>query len=300
MARDVYAEITARIIEAIERGAPPWRQQWSAQAAAGTGGMPCNAVSGRPYSGVNVPLLWLTAQERGYTSPRWLTYKQATEAGGHVRKGEKSTVVVFVNTFAKPDSDDADKLRRIPFLKTYLLFNVAQCDDLPARFFEARKIIYENADERDAALDEMIVATGATIKHGEARAYYRPAFDYVNMPAFTTFRSSDAYYSTLFHELIHWTGAGRRLDRHKKGARFGGEEYAFEEMVAELGAAFVCAEYGIDQLDQHAGYLDHWVKVLKDHSRMFVAAASAASAAVAYIKDTVNAADPVEVEEIAA
>jgi antirestriction protein ArdC len=292
--RNLHSEITSRILTALHAGTVPWRKPWS-QAA--SGGMPCNAVSGRAYSGANVVLCWLTAQERGYTSPRWLTFKQAIEAGGAVRKGEKGTTVIFVSTFAK--ANDAGELRNVPFLKSFTVFNVAQCDGLPAHVTGAKPVAARNPDERDAIAEAFAGATGATIHHSGAQAYYRRATDSVTMPAFTAFDNSAAYYGTLFHELTHWTGAEHRLNRDM-GKRFGDASYSAEELVAELGSAFLCAEFQFDREENNAAYIAHWIKFLTEHEKAFVAAASAASKAVEHMRDLAVASEtPIEQDEAA-
>ena len=179
MARNLHSEITARILKALKRGVAPWRKQWSGGAV---GGMPRNAVTGRAYSGANIPLLWMTADDRGYTDPRWLTFKQALDAGGAVRKGEKSTMVIFVSAI---DRDEDGKLVRIPFLKSFNVFNVAQCDGLTLKSDPPR--VLRNPQLRDAEADAYLASSGARITHSGARAYYSTRDDLVNLPAFETF-----------------------------------------------------------------------------------------------------------------
>jgi antirestriction protein ArdC len=229
-----------------------------------------------------VVLLWATAQERGYESPRWLTFKQAIEAGGNVRKGEKGTTVIYTSAFEKEDDDG--KAKRIAFLKAFTVFNLAQCDGLET-IIEERKPRIINPNARDDIAEQFIASTGATVKHGEARAYYTTAGDYINLPMFETFTGAPEYYSTAFHELTHWTGASHRLNR-EFGKRFGDHSYAAEELVAELGSAFVCAEFGMDNdtLENSAAYIASWKKRLTENERLFVAAASAASKAVEFMR----------------
>lgn len=280
MARNLHAEITARIVSRLKAGEIPWRQRWS---TSGSGAMPRNAVTGRAYSGANVPLLWCTSQERGYEEARWLTFKQALDAGGNVRKGEKGTTVVFVSAIERED-EETGKLARIPFLKAFTVFNVAQCDGLPANIQPAAAAI--NPDARDAIAEEFIRSTGATITHGEARAYFSRSQDRINLPRFEAFAAADLYYATAFHELTHWTGHESRLDRGF-GKRFDDCAYSVEELVAELGSAFVCAEFGYDNqpmVDDHAAYIAHYIKFLEENEKAFVAAASAASRAVDYMR----------------
>ena len=278
MARNLHAEVTARIVAQLRAGVVPWRQPWNGKAPGA--GMPRNAMTGRAYSGVNVLLLWSTAQERGYANPAWLTFKQALEAKGNVRKGEKGTTVVFVSTVERVD-EETGKVKRIPFLKAYTVFNLAQCEGLDKLATAEPKVI--NRDERDATIDSFLKATGADIRHGEARAYFRPIGDYINLPAFESFKSSDAYYSVAAHELVHWTGAEARLNR-TFGKRFGDAAYSVEELVAELGAAFICAEFGIDNEDQSAAYIASWIKFFESHETALVAAASASSKAVEFCR----------------
>jgi antirestriction protein ArdC len=278
MARNIQKEVTDRIIAQLRAGVVPWKQPWQ---SGGFGVMPKNAVTGRGYSGVNVLLLWATAQERAYDRPHWLTFKQAQEAGGTVRKGEKGTTVVFVSTIEKTD-EETGKLVRIPFLKAFTVFNVAQCDGLPETIVPTFKP--QNMGERDATADEFLAATGADIRHGEPQAYFHRKSDYINLPAFEAFTAPAAYYATAFHELTHWAGAEHRLNR-TKGKKFGDAEYTFEELVAELGSAFLCAEFNFDNAGADAAYIDHWIEFLTDHESALVAAASHASKAHNYLRD---------------
>lgn len=272
--RNLHKEITDRILEQLKAGVVPWRQPWSGQ---GAGGMPRNAITGRAYSGVNVVLLWSEAQDKGYKSPRWLTYKQASEAGGQVRKGEHGVGIVFVSHF---EAERDGETRRVPFLKSYVVFNVAQCDGLEASE-EARRVV--NQDARDELADAFIAATGCDVRHGEARAYYRPAGDFVMMPDFESFKNAARYYGVCFHELTHWTGAKARLDRQIAN-RFGDEGYSAEELVAELGSAFCCAEFGFDSEGADAAYIAHWIKFLESHEKALVMASAAASKAVEFMR----------------
>lgn len=277
MSRNLQAEVTNSILTKLRAGVVPWRQPWSEHAS---GAMPRNAITGRAYSGVNVPLLWMTAQERAYTSPAWLTFKQALEAGGNVRRGERGSMVVFVGSVERED-DNASEPRKIVFLKSYTVFNVCQCDGIPADLMPAPQII--NHAARNALADEFLQATGADIRHGEGRAYYARRDDFIMLPNYEAFRCSDAYYATAFHELAHWTGAPHRLNR-VKGKRFGDLEYTFEELVAELTAAFAAAEFGMDHDEDAAAYIGGWIKFLTDHESAFMSAASEASKAVAFLR----------------
>lgn len=285
MKTDLYDNITARILEQLDKGSVPWRKPW---ANYGTAAMPRNAISKRPYSGVNVPLLWIERDDKGYRSNDWLTYKQAAEAGGNVRKGEKAAQVVFFKQVEITDKETGD-LKRIPLLRGFNVFNVDQCENLPLSFPEPKAI---NPDARNVEAEEFIRSTGATVTHGESRAYYSTAQDRVNLPLFEAFKGAEEYYSTAFHELTHWTGHKSRLDR-TMGKRFGDHGYAVEELVAELGAAFLCAEFGFDNtngsgcgtFENSAAYIDHWRKVIKADAKIFASAAAAASKAASYMRD---------------
>lgn len=289
--RNLHKEITDRIVARLQAGVVPWRQPWSSK---GFGVMPRNASTQRAYSGANVLLLWSRAQESGFVAPLWLTFKQALELGGNVRKGEKGETVIYVSKIIKKD-DATGERRTIPFLKAYTVFNVAQCDNLPAEILEPGDRRVVNPGARDELADAFIDATGADYRHGEPRAYYRPIGDYVNLPAFETFKSSSAYYGTAFHELGHWTGAEKRLNR-TFGKRFGDQAYSAEELVAELTSAFLCAEFGFDNDGQDAAYIASWIKFLTDHDKAIVAAAAAASRAVEFMREAAIAAPGDELE----
>ena len=279
MARNLHKEITDRILSALDRGVIPWRKPWHDY---GSGAMPRNAISGRAYSGVNVPLLWIARDEAGYNTSRWLTYKQAEEAGGNVRKGEKGNLVVYVGAMEK--ENDEGKKEKIAFLKSFTVFNLSQCDGLDHLDDTTPPAI--NPGERNVMAESFLVASGAHITHGEARAYFSTKQDRINLPLFESFTGSAEYYSTAFHELTHWTGHESRLNR-TFGKRFGDASYSAEELVAELGSAFLCAEFGFDNetLDNSAAYIGHWRDVLKANDRLFAAAAAAASKATDYLRD---------------
>lgn len=273
--RNVYQEITDKILSAMESGNLPWIKPWS---GIGTNNMPRNAITKRAYSGCNVPLLWLSAQTKGYARNDWLTYKQAQEIGAQVRSGEKATMVVFASTFITKPKEGED-VKRVPFLKAYSVFNTAQCDNVPATL-DPKPI---NTEQRNADCEAFLRSTLADIRHGEGRAYYRPTGDFIMLPAYETFKTADGYYGTALHELTHWTGIERRCNR-QFGKRFGDKAYAAEELVAELGAAFMCAEFGFDAITQHAAYIKDWIALLKDDARAFVTAASKASQAVEFLR----------------
>jgi len=281
MKRDLYADVSARIVAELNTGAAPWIKPWSATPGANT---PCNAATNRPYSGCNVVLLWM-AQAAGYRTPRFLTFKQALELGGNVRKGEHGTKVYFVKQLQVRDTgaDNDAATRIVPMMREYTVFNVDQCDNLPARVVVPGETKPRNADQRDATIDEFLTCSGATIREGVGEAYYRPGDDSISLPGFAAFKNAAQFYATAFHELGHWTGHKSRLDRDLRH-RFGDKAYAAEELVAELCAAFLCAEFAIDGDLRHAGYIQNWIALLKADSRAFFTACSKAQAAADYLR----------------
>ena len=273
MKHDLYAEVSARIIAELERGAAPWIKPWSASPGMNT---PCNAATNRPYSGCNVVLLWMAANA-GYRTPRYLTFKQALDLGGNVREGEHGTKVYFVKQLQVRDknADDEAATRIVPLLREYTVFNIDQCENLPERVTEANTVKPRNQDQRDATIDEFLSCSGASIREGAGVAYYRPSDDFISLPRFEAFKSAAHFYGTAFHELGHWTGHKSRVDRDLRH-RFGERAYAAEELVAELCAAFLCAEFSIDGDLRHAGYIQSWIGLLKADDRAFFTACSKA------------------------
>ena len=284
MKRDVYAEVSARIIVELERGAAPWVKPWSVTPGQN---VPQNAVTNRPYSGCNVILLWL-ARNRGWATPRFLTFKQAQEAGGNVRRGEHGTKVYFVKQLQVRDGGEEAETRLVPMLREYTVFNVDQCAGLPDRIRAGRPMRVRNPDARDMLADEFLRCSGADIREGHGEAYYLPSHDFISMPAFGAFKGADHFYNVVFHELTHWTGHKSRLDRDLK-TRFGSRHYAAEELVAELGAAFLCAEFGFDGDVRNAGYIATWIEQLKADKRAFFTACSKASQAADHLRGLVLA-----------
>ncbi len=288
-----HAEIASAILADLRKGVAPWAKPWQAGSTVEPG-MPHNAQSGRAYSGGNIVMLWIEQHSRpDWTVPAYLTYKQAAAVGGTVRKGEKGTRIYYIGKVTVEDNKTGED-KDIMFLKSYTVFNVAQCDDL-----DENKL--KTADQRwpegvsmvNGHAAEFYDLLGAEIRHGGNRACYIPSLDVIMQPLLDTFKSEDDYHSTCLHEHTHWTGAKPRLDRLTKG-RYGSKDYAFEELVAELGSAFLCAELGIKGRLQHAEYIGNWIQLLEDHDRAFMAAASAASKAVEYMREQVNAAAPVD------
>ncbi len=284
--QDVYSRITNQIIEALEQGVKPWTQPWNAAHAAGHVSRPLRH-NGQPYAGINVLTLWASAMTAHYAAPIWMTFKQAIELGGHVRKGEKGSPVVYADTMRRTETDDAtgdETERAIPFLKAYTVFNVEQIEGLPEHF-HALAHASRNPDERIAGAESFFAATRADIRHGGDCAYYSPTLDYIQMPPFEAFRDAQAYYATLAHEATHWTRHTTRLDRDFGRKKFGDDGYAREELVAELGAAFLCADLGLRLEDRadHAAYIGNWLSVLKEDKRAVFAAAAHAQRAADYL-----------------
>ena len=283
--QDIYTRITSQIVAALEQGVKPWTQPWNAAHAAGHVSRPLRH-NGQTYAGINVLTLWCSAMERHYAAPIWMTFKQALELGGHVRKGEKGSPVVYANTIVRTEEGDngEDEERAIPFLKAYTVFNVDQIDELPAHYYAVANA-EPNPDQRIAHAESFFAATGFDIRHGGDSAFYVPSLDYIQMPPFEAFRDAQSYYSTLCHESCHATRIESRLDRDFGRKRFGDEGYAREELVAELGAAFLCADLGLrlEDREDHAAYVASWLKVLKDDSRAIFSAAAHAQRAVDYL-----------------
>lgn len=283
MKRDLYSEVSARILEELERGALPWVKPWSATPGAN---VPCNAVTNRPYSGCNVVLLWL-ARGRGWATPRFVTFNQAKEAGGTVRAGEHGSKVYYwkqLRIAAAGEGEGAElEEKLIPLMREYTVFNVAQCDGLPDAIVTGKPQRVRNPDARDVLADEFLSATRADIREGHGEAYFAPGADFISMPRFEAFKGADHFYNVAFHELTHWTGAKTRLARDLSG-RFGQAAYAVEELIAELGAAFLAAEFGFDGDVRHAGYIATWIKLLRDDKRAFFTAASKAQQAADYLR----------------
>jgi len=297
---DVYSRVTNKIIADLERGNLTWLQPWQAGHKAGPVSRPLRA-GGIPYRGVNVLMLWAAAMEKGYSCPLWLTYKQASELGGQVRKGEKGSLVVYANRITKTATDDkgADVEIEIPFMKGYTVFNAEQIDGLPAHFTATVQPL-NNAIERLDAVERFFANTGATIRHGGNRAFYSPSLDFVQMPELASFRDAESYYGTLSHEACHWTRAESRLNRDFGRKRFGDAGCAMEELVAEIGAAFLCADLGItpETRDDHAAYIQSWLKVLKDDKRAIFTAASHAQKAADYLHGLQPGTDTAPAEDL--
>jgi antirestriction protein ArdC len=286
MKQDVYERITAKIVADLEQGVRPWLKPWNAEAMAARIMRPLRS-NGVPYRGINIVMLWMEAMEKGYVAPIWMTFKQALELGAHVRKGEKGSLVVYADTITRTESGENGEEREavIPFMKGYTVFNVEQIEGLPPQYHAKPEPPKLDAPQRIAHAESFFAATGASITHGGNRAYYAQEPDHIRMPPFETFVDAEAYYATLAHECCHWTKHPKRLDREFGRKRWGDEGYALEELVAELGAAFVCADLALtpEVREDHASYIASWLKVLKDDKRAVFTAASHAQKAADYL-----------------
>lgn len=293
MSKQIYAEVTSKIVAQLKQGVAPWVRPWSTSPVhAGQRGrmQPHNVVSNRSYHGINAVLLTMVGMQ--YPSGAWATYKQIKERGGQVRRGEKATQVVYFGKLEvqdKRENAQPGDTRKIMLLRYFSVFNVAQAD-WPEGKGPFRAVASDDVSGDDGIPDceETIAATGANIRHGGDTACYIPSVDAINMPRKKSFVDKGAYYSTAFHELTHWTGHASRCDR-KLNNSFGNPEYAFEELVAELGSAFLCAVHGVDGTLRHAEYLGHWLKALQDDDTAIFKAAALAQKAADFIRPEVVA-----------
>jgi len=273
MTQTIYSEITQSIIEQLENGAAPWIKPWKADSSADK-----NLVSQKPYQGINRLLLGMSSMVKGFSVPVWASYKQWEAIGANVKKGEKGTKIVFYSPVSK-ENKQTGGVEKYAVLKTYFVFNAAQVegiDIVPAETVAAEFTAVELAEQR-------IIKTGAAISHGGDAAFYMPSADRIQLPNKSAFDSEANYYATAFHELAHWTGSKNRLDRDLDKGRFGNPAYAFEELVAEMSAAFLCSDYGIQGELRHAGYIGHWLKALREDSKAVFKAAALAQKAADYI-----------------
>jgi antirestriction protein ArdC len=284
--KDVYSRITARIVEYLEKGVRPWIRPWNAEHAAGRITRPLRH-NGQPYSGINILSLWMSALTQNFAAPIWMTYRQAAEFGAHVRKGEKGSLVVYANSITRTEHDaktGEDLEREIPYMKGYTVFNVEQIEGLPEIYY-AKAAPTLDPVARIAHAEAFFTCIGAAVKHGGNRAYYAQELDYVQMPPFEAFRDAESYYATLAHEVTHWTKHPQRLNRDFGRKSWGDEGYCREELVAELGSAFLCADLELHQeaREDNAAYIATWLEVLKNDSRAIFEAAAHAPRAADYL-----------------
>jgi antirestriction protein ArdC len=284
--KNIYQEITDQIVQALENGVRPWHQPWNAAHMEGRVALPLRH-NGVAYRGVNVLALWMQAMANGYATPVWMTFKQALALGAHVRKGEKGSLVVYADKITRTETDEKtgeESEHAIPFMKGYTVFNAEQIDGLSDLYY-AKPAPLTPTIQRMARVEAFFAATGVTVRNGGNRAYYSVSTDHVQMPPIESFRDAEAYYATLGHETTHWTKHPTRLDRDFGRKRWGDEGYAMEELVAELGAAFLSADLELTPKlrDEHASYIDSWLKVLKSDPRAIFAAASHAQRAADFL-----------------
>lgn len=283
--RDVHADITESIIAAIEAGPDRFELPWHGSGPAFQ--RPRNAATGNRYNGVNILALWASADRQGFTSPVWATYRQWLSIGAQVRRGERASPVVFYKRTELEVADDGDKAESRLFARSSRVFNADQVEGFEAE--DTTPVVPDQTERLDQA-EAFVAASGADIRHGGDRACYSPSGDYIQMPPRERFTGSEtstateSYYATLLHELTHWSGHRSRCDRDLSG-RFGNAAYAMEELIADLGAAFLCSDLGItaEPRADHASYLASWLKVLKNDTKAIFTAASRASEAAEFL-----------------
>ncbi|MGB0903057.1 ArdC family protein [Halocynthiibacter sp.] len=291
---DVYEEVTAQIIAALEKGVKPWECPW----VSGVAGVPTRS-NGEAYRGINNLLLGLKASVSGFRNPVWMTFKQAKDLGGMVRKGEKSSLVVKYGTYETAndaaESEDSKKKTR-GYLKSYRVFNVEQIDGLGDQFStpeETETFRTRPVEELSHIAANMIEGMGVAYAEGGYKAFYSPKFDQVQMPKIEHFQSAERFYSTLYHELCHATGHVKRCDRSKEkaGSKFGNAAYSQEELCAEIGAAFLGAQLGFEpgHIEDSAAYIASWLEVLRNDKRAIVRAAAAGQRAADYLMEAATA-----------
>lgn len=282
---DIYTRVTNKIMSDLEKGNLTWRKPWNSENMQGRILRPLR-WNDIPYTGINTLVLWGTAAEKGYHLPYWMTFKQATDMKASVRKGEKGEQVVYADHITKEEEqpDGKTNTNRIPFLKSYTVFNVAQIDGLPEAYYEVPTAVTANTEQRIASLEAFFTQTKADIYTGY-EASYSQSSDRIQMPPFESFEDVKSYYAILAHELTHWTKHPKRLDRDMGRKQYGDEGYAKEELVAELGACFLASDLGFEPTPEqkHAAYLQSWLKVLQNDKRFIFSAASHAQKAVEYI-----------------
>jgi antirestriction protein ArdC len=279
----LYDEVTDRIVAELEQGSAPWVKPWASSGV--SLGLPRSAATRRNYSGINILILWSAVIKRGFASQEWLTFRQALSLGGHVRKGERGTVICYADRFIPRGErerarESGDDLSAVPFLKRFTVFNVEQCEGLPAHIAPPPRVLSEI--ELSPEAEALLAATGAKIVTGSGEAFYDRAQDVIHLPLREAHISTADFYCAAFHELGHWSAHPSRLARDLQ-SRFGSEAYAREELIAELCSAFLCAQFGIVPKVRHADYLGHWLQILKSDSRAIFHAASQASKASDFI-----------------
>ncbi len=282
---DLYSRITQKIVTDLEKGELTWRQPWKSNRLSTSVTRPLR-FNGVPYTGINTILLWNTMAEKNYDYPYWMTFKQAVDLKASVRRGEQGTAIVYADTFIKAGEDAEGEIseRRIPFLKTYTVFNASQIEDLPNHYYYASKQVTAPVPETLNTAAHFFAQTKADIQIG-SKASYNPLLDRVHMPPIECFDSAKDYYAVLAHEVCHWTKHTSRLNRDLGRKHYGDEGYAKEELVAEIGACFLAADLGFEPLpeEKHAAYIQSWLSVLKNDKRFIFTAASYAQKAADYL-----------------
>lgn len=299
---DLYAEVTNQIIAALEAGTTPWACPWDRQHGSL---LPANLTTGRHYRGINVLLLNLRQMAEGYPTNRWLTFQQAHSVGAHVRRGESGTRIVFFKLLERDGAQDSrlqaandEPVRKvIPLLRSFTVFNEAQVEGLPAH------LTWPPSPQPEGTAYEAAVAllarSGATIRHGGSRAFYSPGLDLIQMPPVEVFADFEGYYSTALHELTHWTGHPSRCSRTLANRQHI-EAYAFEELVAEMGSAFLSSHCGLQGQLHHASYIASWLEALRNDNRLVFSAASLAQKAVDFLMPELAAPVAASQAEVAA
>ena len=276
MQNTIYQSVTDKIIEQLEKGCTPWVRPWNSTIQSDK-----NIASGNEYQGINTLILGMAGAAANYNCYTWGSFKQWQALGANVRKGEKGTPIVFYSPVSGSKVNDAGDIEKTynAVLKTYYVFNARQVEGIEI----TEPVQQEKQFQVLPALEDRIIKTGANIKHGGNRAFYAPTGDFINVPDKSSFDNESSYYATVLHELTHWSGAKHRLDR-VKGKRFGDSKYAFEELVAEMGAAFLCATYDVPGELQHSAYIENWLTCLKEDNKAVFKAAALAQKAADYIK----------------
>ena len=293
---DVYLDVTNKIVSALSQGVIPWIKPWTTTGSKAESPFPINAITRRPYTGINIPLLWAEARLRGFTQDRWLTFNQALKAGGHVRKGEQSTLAVLYKPMSKEAHDEDGQVVRdeqgniemvqFALLRTHCLFNIEQTEGVPGEEPDPAEHTEPPAFIDHAPAEQLLLASGAQIEHcyGDS-AFYQPLRDRIQLPTKAQFEDVGSYYATALHELTHWSGHRSRLNRDgiTGGHAFGSAAYAFEELVAEMGAAFLCALTATKGELRHEEYLASWLKILKEDKRAIFRASGQAREASEFL-----------------
>ncbi|MBJ2232560.1 DUF1738 domain-containing protein [Pseudomonas simiae] len=297
--RDIYQDVTDKIVTALGQGVAPWIKPWTSTGSSNHGThqpFPINAITRRAYSGINLPLLWAEARLQGFTQDRWLTFNQAKKAGGRIRKGEHSTLAVLYKPMEREeqtetgqpvlDENGEPKVAYFGILWRHFLFNIEQTEGLDALNGPLIETEPSEPFQANSAAENLLLSSGAKVIHRPAdQAFYHPLRDFIQLPTKAQFQDEGGYYATALHELTHWTGHHSRLQREgvTSPCPFGSPGYAFEELIAEMGAAFLCAYAGVQGELRHEGYIDSWLGLLKADKRAIFRASGQARTASEYV-----------------